>query len=154
MLTPSSFPPGLIGAADSAAEVLALPVLPVRVTCGFPSPAEDFFGVTDLLDLNQRCIDNPVATFFVEADTGESMEGFGIGPGDTLVVDRSKRPRPGDVVMVLWEGGFTVKQLRQRAGRFELHSGNPANAAILVPEDVELDVWGVVTWSFRKQLRR
>lgn len=154
MLSTLSLPPGYLGPADLAAVVLELPLLPVRVTCGFPSPAEDFFGVSDLLDLNQRCIDTPAATFFVEADTGESMEGFGIGPGDTLVVDRSKQPRPGDVVMVLWEGGFTVKQLRCRAGRFELHSGNPVHAPILVPEDVELDVWGVVTWSFRKQLKR
>lgn len=49
-----------------------------------------------------------------------------------------------------------MKQLRLRAGRYELHSGNPAHLLppIVVPEEVELDVWGVVTWSFRKQVRR
>ena len=31
-----------------------------------------------------------------------------------------------------------MKQLRLHARRYELHSGNPANAPILVPEDVEL----------------
>ena len=128
--------------------------MPFRATCGFPSPAEDFYGQGDDLDLNERVIGNPAATFFVEADTGTSMVEFGIFPGDTLVVDRSLTARHGDIVMVCWEGGFTVKQLRLRAGRYELHSGNPAHAPILVPEDVELDVWGVVTWSFRKQLRR
>ena len=107
-----------------------------------------------MLDINQRVVRNPVATFYVEADTGTSMVDFGIFPGDTLVVDRSITARPGDIVMVNWEGGFTVKQLRLRAGRYELHAGNPANAPIIVPEDVELDVWGVVTWSFRKQFRR
>lgn len=151
---PAPMPPGLLGAADAYAPSLPLPLMPVRVTCGFPSPAEDFFGTQDLLDLNTRCVDNPVATFFVEADTGTSMIEFGIFPGDTLVVDRSKTPRHGDIAMVLWEGGFTVKQLRRVRGRFELHSGNPDNAPIMVPEDVELDVWGVVTWSLRKQLRR
>lgn len=150
----TTLPPGYLGAAHLHALPLHLPLLPVRVTCGFPSPAEDFYGSQDVLDLNQRVVRNPVATFYVEADTGTSMVEFGIFPGDTLVVDRSLTARPGDIVMVNWEGGFTVKQLRLRAGRFELHSGNPANAPIVVPEDVELDVWGVVTWSFRKQWRR
>ena len=147
-------PPGTVGPADIEPKRLALPLLSVRATCGFPSPAEDFFGVEDLLDLNQRCIDNPVATFFMEADTGESMVGFGIYPGDTLVVDRSRNPQPGDIVIAIWEGGFVCKQLRKRAGRFELHSGHPDHAPIQVPPDVELEVWGVVTWSFRSQVRR
>lgn len=150
----TTLPPGYLGAAHLHALPLHLPLLPVRVTCGFPSPAEDFYGSQDVLDINQRVVRNPVATFYVEADTGTSMVEFGIFPGDTLVVDRSLTARPGDIVMVNWEGGFTVKQLRLRAGRYELHSGNPANAPIVVPEDVELDVWGVVTWSFRKQWGR
>lgn len=147
-------PLGYLGAHDLLALPMPLPLLPVRATCGFPSPAEDFYGAQDVLDINQRVVRNPVATFYVEADTGTSMVDFGIFPGDTLVVDRSITARPGDIVMVNWDGGFTVKQLRLRAGRYELHSGNPANAPIIVPEDMELDVWGVVTWSFRKQLRR
>jgi DNA polymerase V len=150
----TTLPPGYLGAANLHAMPLPLLLLPVRATCGFPSPAEDFYGSQDVLDINQRVVRNPVATFYVEADTGTSMVEFGIFPGDTLVVDRSLTARHGDIVMACWEGGFTVKQLRLRAGRYELHSGNPANAPIVVPEDVELDVWGVVTWSFRKQLRR
>ena len=150
----TTLPPGYLGAAHLHPLPLPLTLLPVRATCGFPSPAEDFYGAQDVLDINQRVVRNPVATFYVEADTGTSMVEFGIFPGDTLVVDRSLTARHGDIVMVCWEGGFTVKQLRLRAGRYELHSGNPANAPISVPEDVELDVWGVVTWSFRKQLRR
>lgn len=149
-------PSGYQGAAALHPAALPLPLLPVRATCGFPSPAEDFYGNQDVLDINQRVVRNPVATFFVEADTGTSMVEFGIFPGDTLVVDRSLTAKHGDIVMVNWEGGFTVKQLRVRAGRYELHSGNPSHAflPILVPEETELEVWGVVTWSFRKQLRR
>ncbi|WP_334180294.1 translesion error-prone DNA polymerase V autoproteolytic subunit [Pseudoxanthomonas sp.] len=149
-------PPHYLGAAPLHPPVLDLPLLPVRATCGFPSPAEDFYGSQDVLDINQRVVRNPVATFYVEADTGTSMVEFGIFPGDTLVVDRSIQAKHGDIVMVNWEGGFTVKQLRLRAGRYELHSGNSTYAPppILVPEDTELDVWGVVTWSFRRQFRR
>ncbi|HEL4661129.1 TPA: translesion error-prone DNA polymerase V autoproteolytic subunit [Stenotrophomonas maltophilia] len=126
------------------------PLLPVNVTCGFPSPAEDFYGAGDGLDLNQHCISNPVATFFAQADTGTSMVGFGIQPGDTLIVDRSRTPRSGDIVMVNWEGGFTVKKLVQRRGRFELHSSADDIPPIIVPPEIELDVWGVATWSFTR----
>ena len=145
-------PPGLLGPALRFAPPSARPMMGMRVTCGFPSPAEDHMG--EELDLNERCIRNPVATFFVEADTGTSMVDFGIFPGDTLVVDRSMDAKHGDVVMVLWDGGFMVKQLRFRGQCVELVSGNPDHPPILVPPDDELQVWGVVTWSFRRQVHR
>jgi DNA polymerase V len=145
-------PPGLLGPATLDPIPSARPVLGTRASCGFPSPAEDFLG--DELDLNERCIRNPVATYFVEADTGTSMLDFGIYPGDTLVVDRSIDARHGDVVMVLWDGGYMVKQLQIRGRRVELHSGNPDNLPIVVPPETELLIWGVVTWSFRKQFSR
>lgn len=147
-------PPGTFGTADIDPGRVMLPLLSVRAACGFGSPAEDFFAIEDMLDLNQRCIDNPVATFFMKADTGESMVGFGIYPGDTLVVDRSRTWRPGDIVIAIWDDGFVCKQLRKQAGQFELHSGHPDYPPIRVPPDFELNVWGVVTWSFRSQLRR
>ncbi|WP_447896619.1 LexA family protein [Stenotrophomonas acidaminiphila] len=130
---------------------LGLPLMPVRATCGFPSPAEDFYGASDVLDLNRLCISNPVATFFVQADSGTSMVELGINPGDTLVIDRSKTAKHLDIVLAVWEGGFVVKQLKALPDRFELHSGNNAtHKPIIVPPDVELDVWGVVTWAFHK----
>lgn len=145
-------PAGLIGPAAEYPPPFSRPVLGFRATCGFPSPADDFLG--EDLDLNQRCIRNAVATYFVEADTGTSMIEFGIFPGDTLVVDRSLTARHGDIVMVLWEGGYMVKQWWLYRGQLELRSGNPAHAPIVVGQEAELEVWGVITWSFRKQFRR
>lgn len=146
---PFDAPPGLIGPAMCDPPPHARPMLADRVTCGFPSPAEDHMGLTgEGLDLNQKIIRNPVATYFCEADSGESMIGEGIYPGDFLVCDRSIAARPGDVVIVLWEGGYMVKRLRFRQGRYELHSGHPDHKPIIVPPDVELEIWGVVTWAF------
>lgn len=145
-------PPGLLGPASLPPSVLPRPVLGYRATCGFPSPAEDHMG--EDLDLNERCIRNPVATFFVEADTGESMVGFGIWPGDTLVVDRSIEAKHGDIAMMLWDGGYMVKKLRLQGQRIALVSAHPDHPPILVPPDTELEVWGVVTWSFRPHKRR
>jgi DNA polymerase V len=145
-------PAGLIGPAHPSPTPRSRPVLGFRATCGYPSPAEDFLG--DDLDLNERCIRNPVATYFVEADTGTSMVDYGIYPGDTLVVDRSINAKHGDIVMVLWDGGYMVKKLAIRGLRVQLLSGNADHPPILVPPEDELTVWGVVTWSFRKQFRR
>lgn len=47
-----------------------------------------------------------------------------------------------------------VKRLAMSRNRLALHSGYPDHPPILVPPDIELDVWGVVTWSFKKQLGR
>lgn len=147
-------PSGLLGQCRVPLSRVPLPLLPVRVTCGFPSPAEDFYGHGDDLDLNERVIANPPATFFVEADTGTSMVDFGIFPGDTLVVDRSLTARHGDIVMLLWDGGYVIKQWCPTTGGLELRSGNPAHGPIHVGAEDLVEIWGVVTWSFRKQLQR
>lgn len=145
-------PPSLIGSAQLSPVASSRPLLGMRATCGFPSPAEDHMG--EDLDLNIRCIRNPLATYFVEADTGTSMIDFGIFPSDTLVVDRSIDAKHGDIVMVVWDGGYMVKKLSLAGRRVQLISGNPDYPPILVPPEVELMIWGVVTWSFRKQFRR
>lgn len=82
------------------------------------------------------------------------MEEFGIQACDILVVDRSITPKHGHIVMVLWDGGYTIKRLAIKHRRFELHSGNEDHPTILVPEDVELNVWGVVLWSITKHSQR
>lgn len=135
-------PPSLIGQVSVFSQ-RALPVLAMQAACGFPSPAEDFFREDDRLDLNERLIANPPATFLVQADCGGSMVDYGIHDGDLLVVDRSINPRPGHTVVVLWEGGFICKKLYVRGNRLVLAS-SAGYPPIIVPEDVELDVWGVV----------
>lgn len=135
-------PPTLIGPVSVLTRRL-LPVLAMRAACGFPSPAEDFFREEDRLDLNEKLIVNPPATFLVQADCGGSMVDYGIHDGDLLIVDRSITARPGHTVVVLWEGGFTVKKLYYRDGRIVLAS-SAGYPPIIVPEDVELDIWGVV----------
>ena len=135
-------PPTLVGPV-SVFTCRLLPMLAVQAACGFPSPAEDFFREDDRLDLNDKLIANPPATFLVQADCGGSMVDYGIHDGDLLIVDRSINARPGHTVVVLWEGGFTVKKLYIRGNRIVL-AASAGFAPIIVPEGIELDVWGVV----------
>jgi DNA polymerase V len=70
---------------------------------GFPSPAQDYEGRT--LDLNERLVKRPSATFFMTV-TGDSMESLGIQDGDLLVIDRAIEPRPGHILVARWKGSW------------------------------------------------
>lgn len=114
------------------------------VAAGFPSPAADQPEAP--LDLHRLLIQHPSATFFVRA-SGESMLGAGIHPGDLLVVDRSREPRHGDVVIAMVDGDFTVKRLdrRTRPGGVVLRAENSAYQPIVSTSARPIEVWGVVT---------
>jgi len=74
---------------------------------------------------------------------GESMTGAGILPGDVVIIRRQERAEPGEIVVALVDDEATVKRLRLRAGRAELHPENPDFEAI-VPDAGELRLLGKV----------
>lgn len=75
---------------------------------------------------------------------GESMTGAGILPGDVVVVRRQERADSGAVVVAMVDGEATVKRLRRRKGRVELHAENPDFAPIVPERPDELRLLGVV----------
>jgi len=113
-----------------------------KVSAGFPSPAEDYIEKT--LDLNDLLIQKPAATFFVRAE-GESMLGAGIHPNDILVVDRSIKAVVGKIVICALNGELTVKRLKHIGDEIILGAENPAYSDIVVREEIEFVIWGVVT---------
>lgn len=119
-----------------------LPLYGYKVAAGFPSPADDY--VETRLDLNQLLVRNRSATFFLRVQ-GDSMINAGIHDGDIIVVDRSLEPGDRTVVVAAINGELTVKRLRLRNGRAELHAENPAYAPIVLGGEQELGIWGVVT---------
>lgn len=126
---------------------LELPLDPVKVSAGFPSPAADYEDKR--LDINEYLIRNPVSTFFFAVE-GDSMQGAEIFDGDILVVDKSIRPRHGHVVIAFVNGERLVKRLFRRGGRVALLAENPVYPALEVEEGMELVVWGVVTGKFKR----
>jgi DNA polymerase V len=122
--------------------VIALPLFNGKVAAGFPSPADDYVEKT--LDLNELLVQKPAATFFVRAQ-GESMLGAGIHPNDILVVDRSIEPVPGKIVICALNGELTVKRLERHNEQWQLKAENPAYADIVIHEELEMVIWGVVT---------
>lgn len=123
------------------------PLLSVPVPAGFPSPATDF--TEDSLNLDEYLIEHQEATFFVRV-TGNSMTGFGIHDGDLLVVDRSKTPADRQIIIAVIDGAFTVKQLCRIPDGVLLRSHGSGHGDILVSEEQELTVWGVVRWAIHR----
>ena len=113
-----------------------------QVQAGFPSPAEDLGA--ERLDLTALLVPNPQATFFMRV-SGSSMVNFGINDQDILVVNKSKRPRHGLIVVAAVDGEFTVKKLYKMFGRTKLMAGNPTFPDIVPKDGQTILIWGVVT---------
>lgn len=116
---------------------------PVAVPAGFPSPAQDYFDGD--IDLTEMLVEDQAATFIVRV-SGHSMQDAGISNGDELLVDRSKTPRDGDVVVAVLDGELTVKRLRLTRGGVVLQADSAEYPDIVVPELSDLQIWGTATY--------
>ena len=130
-------------AAFRPVRAVSCPLFIAPVVAGFPSPADDY--VERSLDLNEFLVAHPQATFFARV-RGHSMEGVGIHDGDTLVVDRALPAKDGQVVIALVNGEFTVKRLKRTKKGLFLVAENPTYHAIEVTPEMNMEVWGVVTF--------
>lgn len=124
-----------------------LKLLTHRLSAGFPSPAADY--AEEGLDLNSYLVNHKAATFMFTVK-GDSMIGANIVEGDKVVVDCSLRPRHKDIIVAVVAGEYTIKRLYKYRGRIELQPENPAYQPIVLQEDTQLEVWGVVVGVVRR----
>ena len=114
---------------------------------GFPAPGDDV--VERRLNVHDLLVKHPESTFFVRVE-GDSMEGAGIYSGDILVVDRTVAPYQGAIVVAAVQGGLVVKRVRIEHDALLLVSEQTGYAPIVVNEQDDCYVWGVVTGSVRQ----
>lgn len=127
---------------DAATRAMLL-AAPVAVPCGFPSPAQDYYEGP--IDLTAQLVDDELTTFIVRV-AGDSMVDAGICDGDELLVDTSKEPCAGDVVVAKVDGEFTVKRLDVTRQGVVLRAEGNGHPDIHIPELSELSVFGVATY--------
>jgi DNA polymerase V len=136
---------------DLEAAAVHLPLFSSKVSAGVPSPAEEH--IEKRLDPSEFLIDRKDSTFFVTIQ-GYSMVDSGLLPGDKAVVDRSKIASVGDIVLAVVNGEFTIKTLSRnsKTGGVRLLPSNSTGvySPIEITEDMQFEVWGVVTGSFRR----
>lgn len=118
-----------------------LPVYATNVPAGFPSPADDY--IADWLDLNEHLIKHPAATFFARA-SGTSMVAAGINDKALLIVDRSLKPKQGDVVIAAVNGELTCKLLDKR--KKQLCAASAGYPPIAITDELDFVIHGVVTF--------
>ncbi|MCB9811914.1 translesion error-prone DNA polymerase V autoproteolytic subunit [Candidatus Nomurabacteria bacterium] len=126
--------------------IVTSPLFASRPAAGFPAPADDL--VERVLDINDLIVKNPASTFFVRVE-GDSMEGAGIFSGDVLAVDRAVTPKDGSIVLAAVYGELVVKRLKQKGETHVLMSENEAYEPIVVSENDDCYIWGVVVGSVR-----
>ena len=135
---------------DSSKDVssaLLIPAMKETVSAGFPSPAEDYIELG--IDLNKYLIKNPVSTFFLRV-SGNSMNNAGIYNNDLLIIDRSINPIPGNIVVALLDGEFTLKRLIKEQNNYYLKADKENYPAISLYEYVDIEIWGVAIYSIHE----
>lgn len=126
------------------------PIYSGKVCAGqsrFPSPAQDYEQET--LDLNQRYITNPPATYFFTVK-GDSMINAGIFDGSIAIVNAALTPKSSSIVVAEVEGEWMIKRLYKRGNVVKLLSENPAYPPIEFTEGQELRIFGVVEHVINK----
>lgn len=130
---------------------MPLPYADEGIAAGFPSPAQDY--IQQAIDLNKELIKNPSSTFFGRV-VGNSMQDEGIEENDILVIDKSLEVHNGDLVVCYIDGEFTLKRIQLEKDRAWLVPSNPQYPKIKVTEDNDFIVWGVVTYTIKKNRRK
>ena len=112
------------------------------ISAGFPSPAEDHMDIS--LDINEYLVKHPSSTFYIYVK-GDSMIDSGIFDGDLLIVDRSLEVKSNSVVVAVIDGDFTVKKIKKDSGNLYLIPQNKKYKPILLENNMDFQIWGVVT---------
>ena len=127
---------------------LKLQIAP-ELRAGFPSPAEEYLH--DSLDFNRDLIKHPESTFYGRV-IGDSMIDAGINDGDIAVIDKSREPHNGSIVVAYINNEFTIKYLdttHKEEGYIELRPANAKYKPIRIDEGDDFEVWGVVVYTIK-----
>jgi len=134
---------------DSTTKKFKIPLLTDSVSAGFPSPADDY--TEENIDLNEHLISNPFSTFFLRVK-GESMINAGIKDKDLIIVDKSLIAKPGDIVIAMIDGEFTIKRLSIKNDELYLKAENHNYPDFSFKNLIDVQIWVVVIYSIHNYL--
>mgnify|MGYP001219597966 CR=1 FL=1 len=117
------------------------------ISAGFPSPADDFKEMR--ISLDNELVKNEESTFYARV-SGNSMENAGLSDGDLIVIDRSLNPENNKIAVCFVDGDFTVKRIIKKEGLLYLKPENQNYKKIVINEENQLIVWGIVTYVIKK----
>lgn len=115
------------------------------VEAGFPAPAEE--QLLNTISLDDYLVARRDESYLLKVK-GDSMKGAGIIEGDLVLVEKTNRAKPGDIVIAAVDGDWTIKYLRQKNGTAFLEPANPRFKPIFPKQN--LTVAAVVRAVVRK----
>ncbi len=115
------------------------------VEAGFPSAAEE--ELLDVMNFDEFLTPNKEASYILKVK-GDSMIDAGIREGDMVIVERKASYKPGQIVIAMVDGDYTMKYLRQKNGKYFLEPANEKFTAIYPSESFRVEA--VVTAVVRK----
>ena len=134
---------------DSTTKRFRIPLLNDSVSAGFPSPADDY--TEENIDLNEHLISNPFSTFFLRVK-GDSMINAGIKDKDLIIVDKSLIAKPGNIIIAMIDGEFTIKRLSIKNDELYLKAENHNYPDFSIKNHIDVQIWGVVIYSIHSYL--
>ena len=139
----------ILNSFDSTTKAFKTPLLTDSVSAGFPSPADDY--TEENIDLNEHLISNPFSTFFLRVK-GDSMINAGIKDKDLIIVDKSLTARPGNIIIAMIDGEFTIKRLSIKNNELYLKAENHNYPDFKFKNHIDVQIWGVVIYSIHSYL--
>lgn len=119
-------------------KLLSIPLLGV-IKAGYPMQAEiiedNYLNLHVLFETMSRAS-------FALVVSGDSMNEAGILDGDTVIIDKYRQVKKGDVVAACFDGEWTVKYFENQQGKTCLVPANK-NYPVLYPK-INLEIGGVV----------
>ena len=131
-------------ASGSTFKKMKIPLLSDSISAGFPSPADDY--TEENIDLNEYLISNPYSTFFLRVK-GDSMINSANKDKDLVIVDKSLTAKPGNIVIAMIDGEFTIKRLSIKNNELYLKSENHNYPDFSFKNHLDIQIWGVVIYS-------
>lgn len=116
-----------------------------EVCAGLPASAEE--EIRGIVSFDEYLVRNPETSFLLSV-TGDSMIDAGIMEKDLVIVDGSKEPKNGDIVLAEVDGGWTMKYFHKKGEMVVLEAANDKYSKIIPRSD--LRIAGVITAVIRK----
>ena len=112
---------------------------------GFPSPAQDYAQAE--LSLDELCVKSKTSTFFMRAEGNYPR--VGIVADSILVVDRSRMPVDGSVVVADVDGRFRICMLQLSPPALKSLTTLKVIKGLAIDSDFEesTEIFGVVTYA-------
>jgi len=80
------------------------------------------------------------------------MINAGIKDKDLIIVDKSLTARPGNIIIAMIDGEFTIKRLSIKNNELYLKAENHNYPVFRFKNHIDVQIWGVVIYSIHSYL--